>query len=160
MVLMAFRGPPPAGHIAAHNNGDRSDARLVNLRWATHVENAADKKLHGTAVQGSSHWAAKLTEQQVIDIRERLAAGEKCVPLGKEYGVAFTAIQRIGSGEIWAHIGGPRTRRFRDRLTADQVRQIRRLAEKSSRREIARRFGVPYTTVGRIVSGVSYATVR
>ena len=51
MVLEAFVGPPPSGeHECAHWNGDRSDNRLENLRWATPRENKDDARRHGTLV--------------------------------------------------------------------------------------------------------------
>ena len=48
VVLMAFRGMPQPGQEACHNNGDRRDNRLTNLRWGTHSENSIDQVLHGT----------------------------------------------------------------------------------------------------------------
>jgi hypothetical protein len=46
LVLAAFMGPCPSGREAAHWNGDKSDNRLANLRWATPDENASDKIRH------------------------------------------------------------------------------------------------------------------
>lgn len=39
------------GMEGCHGNGDKSDNRPENLRWATHVENEQDKDLHGTRYQ-------------------------------------------------------------------------------------------------------------
>ena len=48
LVLKAFVGPCPSGMEACHNNGDRTDNRLVNLRWDTKSANAFDRVRHGT----------------------------------------------------------------------------------------------------------------
>ena len=48
LVLQAFVGPCPDGMEACHNDGDRSDARLSNLRWDTRSSNQFDRRLHGT----------------------------------------------------------------------------------------------------------------
>lgn len=48
MVLTAFVGPCPDGMEACHNNGDRGDARLANLRWDTPSNNQRDRRRHGT----------------------------------------------------------------------------------------------------------------
>lgn len=52
-VLETFVGPCPPGMEACHNNGDRTDNRLENLRWDTHQANERDKVNHGT--NGRSH---------------------------------------------------------------------------------------------------------
>lgn len=49
LVLSAFVGPCPDGMQGCHNNADRSDARLVNLRWDTPRENSADMIRHGNS---------------------------------------------------------------------------------------------------------------
>lgn len=48
LILTVFIGPPLGKECAAHINGDSSDNRLCNLRWATHKENENDKLRHGT----------------------------------------------------------------------------------------------------------------
>lgn len=53
LVLEAFVGPRPDGFDSCHNNGNKADARLKNLRWDTRAGNFADKKLHGTSQTGA-----------------------------------------------------------------------------------------------------------
>src|SRR5690606_32995059 len=48
LVLEAFVGPRPTSTEACHANGDRTDARLANLRWDTHSANVQDTLRHGT----------------------------------------------------------------------------------------------------------------
>lgn len=48
LVLEAFVGPRPEGHVARHLNGNPGDNRLANLCWGTELENADDKRRHGT----------------------------------------------------------------------------------------------------------------
>jgi hypothetical protein len=48
LVLLAFVGPCPPGLEACHNNGDRTDNRLSNLRFDTHSANILDRQRHGT----------------------------------------------------------------------------------------------------------------
>jgi hypothetical protein len=75
LVLEAFRGPRPPGTMACHNNGDRGDPRLSNLRWDTCRANMADQYIHGTRVLGEHHPQARLTDQEVAEIRARYADG-------------------------------------------------------------------------------------
>lgn len=51
LVLTAFRGPCPDGMEGCHNNGQRDDARLENLRWDTPSNNQYDRRKHGTDFQ-------------------------------------------------------------------------------------------------------------
>lgn len=48
LVAMSFLGYPPEGTEVCHNNGDRQDNRVENLRWDTRSSNTIDKLKHGT----------------------------------------------------------------------------------------------------------------
>lgn len=55
LVALAFHGQPPnTAHLVAHNDGDPKNNHYSNLRWATHVENYADRVKHGTAKYGEN----------------------------------------------------------------------------------------------------------
>ncbi|SLH06239.1 NUMOD4 motif-containing HNH endonuclease [Mycobacteroides abscessus] len=56
LVLEAFIGPRPDGMECCHNDGDRSNARLSNLRWDTRSENTLD-----AVRQRTNHNAKKQT---------------------------------------------------------------------------------------------------
>jgi hypothetical protein len=105
LVCEAFHGPCPDDKtLVAHGNGDHSDNRPDNLRWATFVENEADKANHGTSLQGDRHHQAKLTEAQVLEIRNRRAAGESGKSLAKEFSVTPTQICNIHKRRSWSHL--------------------------------------------------------
>lgn len=48
LVLSAFVGLAPEGTECCHNNGDRRDNRIENLRWDTKLANTEDQFRHGT----------------------------------------------------------------------------------------------------------------
>jgi hypothetical protein len=48
LVLLAFVGPCPEGMECCHNNGDKSNNMLGNLRWDTQSANTLDLVRHGT----------------------------------------------------------------------------------------------------------------
>ncbi len=48
LVLAAFVHPRPEGMEGCHNDGDRENNRLDNLRWDTHSNNQLDMVKHGT----------------------------------------------------------------------------------------------------------------
>ena len=48
LVLGAFAGPPPEGMEGCHEDNDKTNNRLDNLRWDTRPGNHSDKARHGT----------------------------------------------------------------------------------------------------------------
>lgn len=104
LVLEAFRGRRPPGKQAAHQDGDRSNNRLANLRWKTCKANHADKRRHGTQCQGESHGHAKLTRHALVVARRLRRRGLPDVRIGKLLGVHSGTIGRALSGKTWAHV--------------------------------------------------------
>lgn len=96
LVLLTHVGPPPTPlHEAAHNNGDRADNRLENLRWATRRENHADKQQHGTNLAGERHPGSTITNQQARQIYIRLLGGERQRPVARELGIGRSVVVNI-----------------------------------------------------------------
>lgn len=107
LVLETFVGPMPEGLEVRHKDGDSFNNRLDNLVYGTHLENMADQKAHGTAVyhNGESHGMARLTEQDVLELRRRYAEGGVTqYQLADEYGVDQTNISLIVRRKKWKHI--------------------------------------------------------
>lgn len=110
IMCEAFHGAKPGPrHQAAHNNGVRTDNRIENLRWATPKENQDDRKLHGTHCKGEANPIAKLTKEDVKNIREAMSAraGGKIIrdgvprKLAAQYGVHRSNIYQIARGDAW-----------------------------------------------------------
>ena len=104
LVCEAFHGPAPAwATLVRHLDGDRLNNHADNLAWGTNAENQADLAAHGHTVQGEKHHNAKLTQEQVDEIRA-------CPPevthteLGRKYGVDRRTVSRIRNGMRWRHV--------------------------------------------------------
>lgn len=96
--------PPTPEHETAHNCGKGHEG-CVNprhLRWATRVENQADRLIHDTHSRGERHGASKLSESDVLDIRKRVGAGETKASLAREYELHPTTVGQIVSRKRWA----------------------------------------------------------
>jgi hypothetical protein len=108
LVCQAWHGAPPANDsLACHKDDDKDNNHESNLYWGTVKTNGADSVANGKSVRGERVNTAKLCEAQVIEIRNRAAAGETNVSLGKEFNVPDTAISMIVRGKHWKHVGGP-----------------------------------------------------
>lgn len=85
------------------------DNRLC-VRYTTHLflgdaaDNMADRNAKRRHSHGETHGPAKLTEVQVLAIREALSEGATLRGLGREYGVDKSTIMRIRDRKIWSHI--------------------------------------------------------
>ena len=105
MVLEAFVGPRPTGADACHNDGDRWNNRLSNLRWDSHAGNQRDKIAHGTIARGSRNGYASLDERRVRFIKAMLVLGVGPTTLSRAFGVAREHVQSIGRGKAWGWLG-------------------------------------------------------
>ncbi len=104
LVCEAFHGSAPLGHEAAHGDGNTLNDHASNLRWATHEENLSDKVIHGTDPVGSRNGQAKLTEQEVSEIKA-LRGLRSQRQIAEQFGIHQSGVSQILSGKIW---GGAR----------------------------------------------------
>ena len=104
LVLIAFVGQRPAGHVAGHRDGNHTNNRLENLAWITRTENEEDKKRHGRKPVGEQSLYAKMTEAQAVDALRRYADGESQVDIGRRFGVTRYAIYNLVHGRSWRHL--------------------------------------------------------
>lgn len=76
LVLEAFVGLCPEGMEGCHNNGDRYDNRLSNLRWDTRANNHADKRKHGTHLSGEKAPGSTISRERLISAKKDLDSGD------------------------------------------------------------------------------------
>lgn len=105
MVLETFVGPRPHGAVACHNDGDRQNNRLGNLRWGTPEENTLDMIKHGRT--RAPFRPSILSESDVLQIKKEYVPHSKThngLVLAKKYGVSRSAIYGILEGTKWAYL--------------------------------------------------------
>ena len=104
LVLAAFVGPRPPGMDGCHNNGDKGNNSLVNLRWDTPKNNHADKKAHGTTARGERHGLSVLTDisvERAFDLRK---SGLTHRGIAEWLMVSRSTVSKALCGDTWAHI--------------------------------------------------------
>lgn len=121
LVAAAFLGPRPKGLVINHIDGNKQNPRANNLEYVTQHENQMHASRMGLLPKGDNHHSAlrpgqmprgennsqaKLTEEQVREIRARYVKGgvltEKA--MARLYGVSQTVVHALLSRRTWRHI--------------------------------------------------------
>jgi hypothetical protein len=101
--------------------------------------------------------ARKVTSEEVVAIREAVAAGEPRAEVASRYGISHQMVSNIAAGRAFSDVGGPLTSAAATRarpLTVEQVEQIRkRLSAGEDRGAVAEAFGVSHWTIASVVRG-------
>jgi hypothetical protein len=104
LVLASFIGPCPDGMEALHGPGGKLDASLANLSWGTRGQNmGADRVRDGQSNRGERSGLAKMTWEQVCEIRERRADGESLKKLAGDFSTHVSNISLICLWKTWQH---------------------------------------------------------
>lgn len=101
LVCAAWNGPRPEGFVTRHLDGDAMNNRAKNLCWGTPKQNAADRVMHGTLACGERFYAAKITEQDVVTIRNSRACDQD---LADKYNLSKSHVNAIRNGRKWKHV--------------------------------------------------------
>lgn len=114
LVAFAFLGEPPQSgpygylktkYLVAHNDGIKTNCAASNLRWATTLENGADRVLHGHAPQGERHANSKLTDNDAREIRRRYDSGERIDVIAKGYPIVCEGtVAGIATRRTWRRV--------------------------------------------------------
>jgi hypothetical protein len=107
MCRLAHGAPAEETLEAAHECG-KGHLGCVNpkhLSWKTHSANVRDTVAHGMHnTRGERHGRARLSEADVVRIREAVAIGKMMKDLAREYGVHRSTISLAASGKNWSHL--------------------------------------------------------
>ena len=101
LVLLAFVGKKPRGMQVCHFDDAHQNNVLANLRYGTPKENGADAVRNNKRPKGSAHGCAKLTEADVLTIRNTPLANREIACI---YGIHPAHVNRIRTRKIWKHI--------------------------------------------------------
>lgn len=140
-----------------------------NMHDAIDVDSWGDNRPRGSKVGNS-----KLTEDGVVEIKERCLSGESQKDVADDFGVSHATVNKIMVGKQWQHVGPDVSEEDttpdlqygksnnRSVLEPDDVREIRRLynGEGMSYQKVADEMGVGRNTVGRIIRNETWTHVN
>lgn len=151
------------------------------------MEDAADKgRIEGTRVKGEDHGESKLSEKEVVAIREQYASGYfSQQELATSFDVERTQIGSIVRGENWKHVDGPITEtgqrnqyqmpgndgknpdkqgenHHNSFLNEEEVVEIRKKyhGQDVFQKDLAEQYGVARSNIGQIVRGDSWESAE
>ena len=105
LVALHFIPNPDNKPMVNHKNGIKTDCRVDNIEWCTRRENEDHAMENGLKARGEQNGTSKLTEREVIAIRDRFDRGERQRDIVKDYPhVAQTQIYRVCRRKTWRHI--------------------------------------------------------
>lgn len=114
---------------------------------------------------GEDNKAAKLTEELVKEIKNKLTAGTSRKEIQVEYNVSKTLIQQLATGQIWGHVESDYEYKKlvvngNAKLTAETVKEIKRDQEGGmSLRETVEKYNISRSTVQQIRYGKTWKDV-
>jgi len=98
----------PKGMEACHNDGNRLNNKINNLRWDTLSNNQLDRKKHGTESYpvnyGENVFSSKLKEADINKIRNTPHFNGIVAHFAKEFNVCKSTIRMIIQRKTWKHI--------------------------------------------------------
>jgi|SRR5882757_389223 len=146
VLAWEFRnGPVPAGLCVCHNCPG-GDNRLCidpdHMFLGTKGDNTWDAYKKERMPIGERSTAAKLTNRQVVAIREGHALGIYYKTLANAAGVSGSTIQSIINGSTWKHLPGGKRRKI-GKLSPEQRKELAQLKEQGyTFKEIGAHFGI------------------
>ena len=95
------RGPIPEGLQVLHECDNPSCVNVEHLSLGTQTRNMIDCQ------RRTRPKTSKLTERDVLDIRNRSAEGESVKTLATKFGVSWQTIWKATGGQQWTWVDGP-----------------------------------------------------
>lgn len=108
LVLQAFVGSFTLGKETNHVDGDKGNNCLNNLKMVTRSENCLHsyKYLNRRRISGEMNGRAKLTNRQVLEIRNLRETGMEYQEIAEKFPVGISQIFRVCHRENWNHLKG------------------------------------------------------
>lgn len=105
--LVAHKFIPNSDNLGLinHKDGDKLNNSVDNLEWCDHSHNLRHAYAAGlTCKKGVNHPLARLTEEDVLDIRRKRQNGEAVKAIAAQYRIHPTSVYKICLKKKWKHL--------------------------------------------------------
>ena len=105
-AYVSANGPIDGGLVVRHRCDNRRCVNPTHLELGSQADNLADMVKRGRAKKARGEMAgkAKLTADDVREIRRRASAGERHPPIARDFGVHTASVWAIVHRHHWAHV--------------------------------------------------------
>jgi len=171
VMCESVHGKLPQRILACHECDVPQCCNPAHLWPGTSGDNTRDAAKKGRVAHGERHGMSRLTSNGVMLASQRLIKGESQVDIARSMGVSPGALNLALQGKTWRRAsrekivlpgkGVKGAKHYLAKLTADDVREIRRLrSHGESTASVARKFNVCPANVTKITKRKSWAHVE
>lgn len=146
------------GLVVRHKCDNPRCINPEHLELGTHADNARDmySRRRSYSRIGENNSCARLSEKQVIEIKEALINGVNGSILAEKYNVTNSQINRIKKGKVWTSVVSDDDIRKMKKVNCLEKRYVTIDGETKTLKEWCQTFGIKYGTVtSRICRGLS-----
>lgn len=105
IVASALISNPLSKPQVNHIDGNKLNNIISNLEWVTPSENQIHAYKAGLQNQnGTRNHMAKISENDVVNIRKMYASGMRCSAIAKIYGTGKSNIWSVATRKTWKHV--------------------------------------------------------
>lgn len=101
-------GRPLGEEYALHACDNKPCVNPAHLRAGTHTDNMADAMERGRMLmsvpRGTAHYQARLTPNQVREVRALCAEGLRYIDVARKTGIERQIVRQIAIGKTWKHV--------------------------------------------------------
>ena len=165
LVAETFLEKPLGKNEVNHIDGNKRNNSVDNLEWVSHLENMQHASIVGLMSSGSNHASAKLSEEDVAEIRLLFSQGVCDNDIVKEFGISPGTAAKIRYRQTWKNVlrelvypeKSTSIHCATNKLCGENIPKIRKLHEEGVKnRQIGEQFGVAPATISNILLGKTW----
>jgi hypothetical protein len=146
------------GLHVCHQCDNRACCNPAHLFLGTHQDNMRDAFNKNRTAHGSRNGMSKITEDQVLQIRELVSQGATARSIAARFGISENYASDVAAGARWKRVKGPIRKYGRaKKITPEKVLAIRE--DSRTHLAIAKDYGISISTVGDIKTGKTWSHV-